>query len=141
MIVLDTNIISEVMRPAPSTEVIAWLNAQNPLDLFISSVTIAELEYGLKALPEGQKRWSLQQKLDWFIAQGFEQRILDFTADAAHHYADLMAHRRSIGLPMSVPDGQIAAIARSHHFKLATRNSKDFEECGLILVNPFIAAT
>lgn len=137
MILVDTNIISELMRPAPSAEVIAWLNAQNALDLFVSTVTIAEIEYGLKVLPEGQKRWSLQQKFEWFITQGFEQRTLDFTVDAAHHYADILAHRRSLGLPMSVPDAQIAAIARTHHFKLATRNIKDFEECGLELINPF----
>ena len=137
MILLDTNIISELMRPSPQASVVAWLNEQEPLDVHISVITIAEIEYGLKVLPEGQKRWSLQQKFEWFVAQGFEQRILDFTETAAHHYADIMAHRRSLGMPMSVPDGQIAAIARTHHFKLATRNIKDFEECGLTLVNPF----
>ncbi|MFZ1389851.1 MAG: type II toxin-antitoxin system VapC family toxin [Thiolinea sp.] len=137
MILLDTNIISDLMRPSPQASVVAWLNAQEPLDVHISVITIAEIEYGLKVLPEGQKRWSLQQKFEWFVAQGFEGRILDFTETAAHHYADIMAHRRSLGMPMSVPDGQIAAIARTHRFKLATRNIKDFEECGLVLVNPF----
>lgn len=137
MILLDTNIISELMRPNPQASVVAWLNEQEPLDVYISVITIAEIEYGLKVLPEGQKRWSLQQKFEWFVAQGFEGRILDFTETAAHHYADIMAHRRSLGMPMSVPDGQIAAIARTHRFKLATRNIKDFEECGLVLVNPF----
>lgn len=137
MLLLDTNIISELMRPEPQAAVIQWLNAQEPLDVFISAITIAEIEYGLQVLPDGQKRWVLKQKFDWFIAQGFGERVLDFTAEAAHHYADMMAHRRSLGLPMSVPDGQIAAIARLHHFKLATRNVKDFEECGLLLVNPF----
>lgn len=137
MILLDTNIISEMMRPEPNKTVIDWLNAQEPLDVYISAVTIAEVEYGLKVLPDGQKRWGLKQKFDWLIAQGFSERVLDFTAEAALHYADMMAHRRGLGLPMSVPDGQIAAIARLHRFTLATRNLKAFEECGLMLVNPF----
>ena len=139
MILLDTNIVSELMRPEPQTKVIEWLNAQEPLDIYISVITIAEIKYGLLVLPEGQKRRLLQQKFDWFIAQGFAERVLDFTTEAAHHYADIIAYRRSVSLPMSVPDGQIAAIARFNRFTLATRNSKDFENCGLMLVNPFFA--
>lgn len=137
MVLLDTNIISELMRPSPQSTVVQWLNTQEPSVVYISTITIAEIEYGLQVLPEGQKRWLLQQKFAWFIAQGFGQRVLDFTAESAHHYASIMAHRRSLGLPMSVPDGQIASIAREHHYILATRNSKDFAECGLMLVNPF----
>ncbi|MBK8454192.1 MAG: type II toxin-antitoxin system VapC family toxin [Thiofilum sp.] len=137
MILLDTNIISELMRPKPQPAVVQWLNNQDALDVYISVITIAEIEYGLKILPEGQKRWGLKQKFDWLIAQGFSERVLDFTAEAALHYADIMAYRRSLGLPMSVPDGQIAALARLKRFTLATRNVKDFEECGLMLVNPF----
>lgn len=137
MILLDTNIISELMRPKPQPTVVQWLNNQDALEVYISAITIAEIEYGLKVLPEGQKRWGLKQKFDWLIAQGFSERVLDFTSEAALHYADIMAYRRSLGLPMSVPDGQIAALARLKRFTLATRNVKDFEECGLMLVNPF----
>lgn len=137
MILLDTNIISELMRPKPQPAVVQWLNNQDALDVYISAITIAEIEYGLKVLPEGQKRWGLKQKFDWLIAQGFSERVLDFTSEAALHYADIMAYRRSLGLPMSVPDGQIAALTRLKRFTLATRNVKDFEDCGLMLVNPF----
>lgn len=137
MILLDTNIISEVMRKKPSATVLAWLNAQDASTLYVSSVTIAEICYGLRILPEGQRRWHLQQTFEDFVAQGFELRVLDFTEAAARHYADIMGYRRELGRPMSLPDGQIAGIARSLRFTLATRNVADFEECGIAVVNPF----
>lgn len=137
MIVLDTNVLSEIMRPQPSNSVVNWLNDQNPLELFVTTITLAEIGYGLKILPKGQKRWQLEYKFTQYIDQGFAERILDFTEVAAHHYAEIMSHRKHLGRPMSLPDGQIAAIARSKSFKVATRNIKDFEECGSELINPF----
>lgn len=137
MIVVDTNVISEVMRPQPSRAVLNWLNEQDSNQLFITTVTLAEISYGLRILPKGQRRWQLQNHFEQFIAQAFEQRVLDFTVSAARSYAEIMGHRKEIGRPMSLPDGQIASIAHAHGFAVATRNIKDFEDCGLELFNPF----
>jgi predicted nucleic acid-binding protein len=137
VIVLDTNIISEVMRPQPSRAVLAWLNQQHSPHLFISSVSIAEIGYGLRVLADGQRRRILQNRFEQFIAQGFEYRILNFDKAAARAYAEIMGVRKEMGCPMSFPDAQIAAITHTNNFKLATRNSKDFENCGIDLINPF----
>lgn len=137
MIVVDTNVISEVMRPQPSPAVLRWLNAQDGNQLFITTVTLAEIGYGLRILPDGQRRWQLQSRFEQFIAQAFEERVLDFTASAARAYAEIMGYRKEEGRPMSLPDGQIASIAHAHGFGVATRNVKDFEDCGIELVNPF----
>ncbi len=137
MVVVDTNVISEVMRPQPSPSVLNWLNAQNGNQLFITTVTLAEIGYGLRILPDGQRRWQLQSRFEQFIAQAFEERVLAFTASAARAYAEIMGHRKEVGHPMSLPDGQIASIAHTHGFAVATRNVKDFEDCGLELINPF----
>jgi predicted nucleic acid-binding protein len=137
MIVVDTNVISEVMRPQPSASVLNWLNSQDGNQLFITTVTLAEIGYGLRILPEGQRRWLLHNRFEQFIAQAFEERVLDFSVSAARAYAELMGHRKEIGRPMNLPDGQIASIALAHGFAVATRNIKDFEDCGLELINPF----
>ena len=137
MIVVDTNVISEIMRPQPSPEVLSWLNAQDSSQLFITTVTLAEVGYGLRILPDGQRRWQLHSRFEQFIAQAFEERVLDFTASAARAYAEIMGHRKEVGHPMSLPDGQIASIAHIHGFAVATRNIKDFEDCGIELINPF----
>ena len=137
MILLDTNVVSEVMRVAPSPAVLAWLNEQDSTTLFVSTVTIAEIEYGLRVLPDGKRRTGLRDRLEHFLAQAFEGRIRDFDQAAARSYGEVMGGRREIGRPMSVPDGQIAAIARACGYAVATRNVADFEDCGLSLVNPF----
>ena len=137
MIVVDTNVISEVMRPQPSPAVLNWLNAQDGNLLFITTVTLAEIGYGLRILPDGQRRWQLHSQFEQFVTQAFEERVLAFTASAARAYAEIMRHRKEVGHPMSLPDGQIASIAHAHGFAVATRNIKDFEDCGLELINPF----
>ncbi|MHB1292894.1 MAG: PIN domain-containing protein [Sulfuricella sp.] len=137
MIVVDTHVISEVMRPQPSPAVLSWLNAQDGNQLFITTVILAEVGYGLRILPDGQRRWQLHSRFEQFIAQAFEERVLDFTASAARAYAEIMGHRKEVGHLMSLPDGQIASIAHTHGFAVATRNIKDFEDCGLELINPF----
>ena len=137
MIVVDTNVISEVMRPQPSSPVLSWLNSQDSNQLFITTVTLAEIGYDLRVLPEGQRRWQLHSRFEQFIAQAFEERVLDFTASAARAYAEIQGHRKELGRPMSLPDAQIASIAQTHGFAVATRNIKDFEDCGLELINPF----
>lgn len=137
MIVVDTNVISEVMRARPSPSVLNWLNAREGNQLFITTVTLAEIGYGLRMLPEGQRRWQLHRRFEQFIAQAFEERVLDFTIAAARAYAEIMGHRKEVGHPMSLADGQIASIVHARGFALATRNTTDFEDCGLELINPF----
>jgi hypothetical protein len=137
--VLDTNIISEIMRPKPETRVIKWLNSQQASKLFLSSITLAEIGYGLYILPDGKRKWNLQQRFDQFIKNAFETQIVDFTQDSAQAYAKLMGERKQAGNPMSIPDGQIAAIALANGYAVATRNIKDFKDCGLDLINPFTA--
>lgn len=137
MILLDTNVVSAVMAPAPTTAVIEWLNRQETVTLYLSTITIAEIGYGLWNLPEGKRRRSLEERFKKFVAEGFEQRILDFNKPAAHLYAEVMGRRKAMGRPLAVLDGQIASIARANDLAIATRNVRDFEECGLEIVNPF----
>jgi predicted nucleic acid-binding protein len=137
MILLDTNVISEVMRQAPSTNVLNWLNRNSDAGLLISSISIAEICYGLRILPTGQRQQTLQARFEQFIAEGFVGRIVAFDEPAARIYAEIMGLCKEKGRPMSLPDGQIAAIAKWHHLALATRNLSDFENCGIPLINPF----
>lgn len=137
MILLDTNVISEVMRASPSRVVLEWLNNRDSEKLHVSTVTIGEIEYGLRILPAGRRRSVLKERFERFIYRAFAQRILSFDEAAARVYGEVMGLRKELGRPMSVPDGQIAAIARASGLKIATRNIRDFEECGVDLVNPF----
>ncbi len=137
MIVIDTNVISEVMRMQPSSAVLHWLNKQTTHQLYTTSVTIAEILYGLRIMPEGKRRRKLEFNFETFITNAFGPRILDFDEAAGRKYADLMAYRKTMGLPMSLSDGQIASIAYAHNYSVATRNIDDFESCGLELINPF----
>lgn len=138
MIVLDTNIVSEVMRPQPSSIVLAWLDQQDTQLLYLTTISLAEIRYGLAVMPDGERKRRLTSRFEAYVERAFEGRVLDFTATAASCYAELMSHRKKVGLPMSMADGQIAGIASEHHFAVATRNSKDFEQCGLELINPFV---
>jgi predicted nucleic acid-binding protein len=137
MILLDNNVISAVMAPSPPGAVLSWLDRQSTATLFLSVVTVAEIAYAIRVLPEGKRHRSLATRFEDFVTRGFDQRILVFDTASALEYAEIMAHRREIGRPMSIHDGQIAAIARHHRMSIATRNLCDFEECGLELVNPF----
>ena len=137
MIVLDTNVVSEVMKHRPSSPVLDWLEQTPANYLYISVVTIAEIEYGLRSLPSGKRRAQLSGLFERFLAQAFSGRILAFEQDAARIYGDIMSERRSVGRPMGVADGQIAATTRARGFALATRNTNDFVDCGLELIDPF----
>jgi len=137
MIILDTNIVSEFMTSPPSDAVLRWLNDQDVPSLYLTTITIAEIGYGLSALPMGKRRVLLDERFRLFVASAFEQRILSFNESAASIYGDILAHRRKQGHPMSCFDGQIAAIARSKGFAIATRNTKDFRDCQIDLINPF----
>jgi len=137
MIILDTNIVSEFMTSPPSGSVLRWLNEQNTTSLYLTSITIAEISYGLSVLPMSKRRKLLDERFKLFVESGFKQRILSFDEHAAYIYGGLLAHRRQLGKPMSCFDGQIAAIAYAKGFAVATRNIKDFQHCQLELINPF----
>jgi predicted nucleic acid-binding protein len=138
VILLDTNVISEVMKLAPSETVLGWLNDEKSTSLYVSTITIGEIEYGLGILPAGKRQRQLKERFERFVALAFSQRVFAYDEAAARTYGEIMGNRREAGRPMSVPDGQIAAIARSKGLALATRNTSDFEDCGVELVNPFL---
>ncbi|PHS15958.1 MAG: VapC toxin family PIN domain ribonuclease [Kangiella sp.] len=137
MIILDTNIISEFMIAKPSPIVLNWLDDQSKHNLYVTSITLAEIQLGIQVLPQGKRKIDLSKKFTQLIDFLFDQRVLSFDKRAANAYASLMADRRKIGRPMSNFDGQIAAIAVINNCAIATRNIKDFEECNLELSNPF----
>ena len=137
MIILDTNIVSEFMTSPPASQVLDWLNSQDVTSLYLSTITVAEIGYGLRAMPEGKRRKLLSERFEQFVDEAFTQRVLSFDESAARIYGEVMCHRKEIGRPMSNLDGQIAAVARSRGFCLATRNTKDFEHCQIELINPF----
>ena len=137
MIILDTNVVSEFMTSPPASAVLNWLNAQETTSLFLTTITIAEIGFGLRTLPKGKRRDLLTERFEQFVTTAFEQRILPFDEDAARVYGEVLGYRREIGRPISSLDGQIAAIARSRGFSVATRNIKDFEDCQVDLINPF----
>lgn len=139
MIVIDTNVVSEAMKSSPSRSVIQWLNAQASSTLYVSTVTIGEIEYGLRVLPDGRRRLALKDRFEQFLAQAFSHRLLAYDEAAARAFGEVMGHRRELGRPTSIPDGQIAAIARVRGYAVATRNLGDFEHCGIDLIDPFVA--
>ncbi|MDF1653716.1 MAG: type II toxin-antitoxin system VapC family toxin [Coxiellaceae bacterium] len=137
MKILDTNVISELMRRAPQAAVVEWISDQIASDLYITSITLAEISYGLAALPKGKRRTALELAFKQLVQAGFEGRVLSFDQRAAFFYGDVMAHRKSKGSPMSALDGQIAAIALSVNAAVVTRNIKDFKNCQITTINPF----
>jgi predicted nucleic acid-binding protein len=139
MILVDTNVISEIMRVSPSENVLDWLNVQKSASLYISSITIGEIEFGLRLLPAGKRQLQLRERFERFVALAFAHRVLAFDEAAARSYGEIMSYRRAIGRSMSVPDGQIAGIASSNGLAVATRNISDFEACGVDLLNPFLS--
>ena len=139
MILLDTNVISELMRAEPAQIVLDWFGQHDAADLFISAITEAELRTGVAILPEGQRRDRLQAAIDAMIDQDFQSRVLPFDSLAAKAYAEIAAQRRAAGRPIAEADCQIAAIARAKDAPIATRNVKDFDGCGVRVINPWNA--
>lgn len=137
MILLDTNVISELMRAAPARAVLEWFAEHDASDLFISAITEAELRTGVAILPPGQRRDRLQLALDAMIDEDFHTRVMPFDSSAARAYADIASQRRLAGRPIAEADCQIAAIARTLGAPLATRNIKDFDGCGIKMINPW----
>ena len=136
MYILDTNILSELMRPCPNNNVLNWLDNQYIEDLYISSISIAEIYLGIALLPEGQRKVALTLAAnDALIA--FSNKPLDFTQKAAREYADIVASRTRLGRPISVEDAQIAAIVRANNASVVTRNVNDFEAINVTIINPF----
>lgn len=137
MIVLDTNVISEIFRPTPDSRVVAWLESLTG-DVAITSVTLAELLAGVRRMPSGQRKSALAETLDVALQPYRDTRsILAFDDEAAAHYAEVLVAREAAGLPISTADAQIAAICRVRRAACATRNTKDFAHTGVELVNPW----
>ena len=136
MIILDTNVISDAMKPEPTSIVRDWLDEQANETLYLSSVTVAELLFGIGALPEGQRKQKLATLLDGLLSL-FDGRILPFDTDAARHYADLAVIARNLGKGFPTPDGYIAAIAATHGFAVATRDTSTFVAAGVPIINPW----
>ena len=138
MIILDTNVISELMRPEPSRKVFRWVSQQSPLDLFTTTISQAEVLYGIALLPKGKRRTLLQAAAESMFAEDFASRILPFDEDAARVFPEIVVARRSVGRPIAVLDAEIAAIARSRGSAVATRDTRGFGACGVTVFNPWI---
>lgn len=139
MILLDTNVISELWKPAPAPQVLQWLDAQATETLFLSAITVAELRYGIATMPNGKRRRIFQERLDAEVLPVFADRVLPFDLAAAQSYAELMANARTKGLAIAQADGLIAAIATAHDLSVATRDASPFEAAGVAVINPWVA--
>lgn len=137
MTLLDTNVISELMKAMPAPSVLAWMSLQPPDDLFISTISMAEILFGIELLPKGKRRDGLLQEAEITFSRDFAGRVLGFDEQAARMFGSIVAARRIHGRPIGIADGQIAAIARCHQASLATRDTGDFEGCGIKLINPW----
>ena len=138
MIVLDTNVVSEAMKPEPDSAVRAWLNNQAAETLYLSSVTLAELLFGIRALPAGKRKDMLAQTLDGLMRL-FRDRVLPLDIDAAQHYAELAVTAKIAGRGFPTPDGYIAAIAASRGFIVASRDTAPYEAASVMVINPWKA--
>ena len=137
MFVLDTNVVSELMRERPNGKVLGWMDNQLTDNLFVTSVTEAEIRTGIAILPEGERKLGLAAAAERLFGVFFAERILPFDSDAAQAYAMLAVERRTAGRPISQFDCQIAAIAHSQGASVVTRDVEDFEGCGLDVINPW----
>ncbi len=137
MTILDTNVLSELMRPEPSIQVIAWMARQPAKELCTTAITEAEIFYGIQLLHQGQRRNGLLTAAEAIFAEGLAGKVIGFDREAARIFAEVVARRRALGKPINHPDGQIASIARMCGARLATRNRADFEECGVEIVDPW----
>ena len=139
MIVLDTNVVSELMRKAPNERVATWVDAIRKADLFVSAVSQAEVLFGLAKMAPGRERADLVAAADAMFVQDFRGRILPFDLYAAPHFAEIVATRKNAGNPIEGFDAQIAATARHHGMAVATRHKGGFADCGIEVLNPWEA--
>ena len=138
MILLDTNILSELMKSTPERKVLEWLNTLPASECYISAITKAEIELGIALLPDGKRKFGLQTAAESMFNE-FPDRCLSFDSMAASKYAEIVVGRTRQGRPVSVEDAQIAAIALTHNMSLGTRNTSDFEFIeGLMIINPWL---
>lgn len=140
MIILDTNVLSEALRPKPNDRVLAWLASQPAAAVFTSTITRGEILYGVRLLPRGRRRDALQSAVTAIFDEDFARRTLPFDNHAADAFADIAATRQAKGRPISQFDAMIAAVTRSRGAALATRNIKDFSDCGIDLIDPWTTA-
>ena len=140
MLILDTNVVSELMRPVPDPAIASWVAEHAASSLFLTAVTEAELRFGLAIMPPGKRRDGLATGLERMLGTGFAKRILPFDSSAARAYAGIAAARRRLGRPIAQADCQIAAIARARGMAVATRNVRDFEDVEIGIFNPWDGA-
>lgn len=139
MIVLDTNVVSELLREARSPAVVHWVNQLPASATFITAITKAELLYGVGLMPAGRRRNELEQAIAMVLGRHFAGRVLPFDSEAAEHFPRIVLRRRGVGRPIEQPDAQIASIALAQGAELATRNVRDFSDTGLTLIDPWSA--
>lgn len=137
MIILDTNVLSELMRPTPSSRVSNWVAGRPVMELFTTSITEAEIFMGIELLAQGKRRDQLLRAAEGLFAEDLGGRILGFESDAARLFSKIAAHRQLLGRPIGHAVAQIAAITKLKRAKLATRNTTDFDNCGIDLVDPW----
>ena len=137
MVVIDTNVVSELMRLTPAPAVMAWFSGQDSAGLYLTAVSEAELRAGAAILPAGRRRDRLAAEVDAVVRQDFAGRVLPFDSAAARAYAAIAASRRSAGRPILEADCQIAAIALARDAAIATRNAADFAHCGIAVIDPW----
>ncbi|MDP9181760.1 MAG: type II toxin-antitoxin system VapC family toxin [Actinomycetota bacterium] len=139
MIVLDTNVVSELMRHSPTEAVLVWVDSRDSADMAITAVTAAELRAGVACMPRGRRRTAIASDVDALLDDTLAGRVLPFDAESAAYYAEILAIRRGAGSPIEPLDAQIAAICMQHGSALATRNTRDFTGLGLTLLDPWAA--
>lgn len=138
MIILDSNVVSEVMQPMPNEKVIAWLDRQSPSSIWTTSITVFEIRFGLHIMPAGRRRDAYIKAFDKLVDR-IDHRVVSFDPDSAERASVLMASRRMQGRPRESRDTMIAGIVLSHHAALATRNVRDFEDISAVVVDPWTA--
>lgn len=138
MIILDTNVVSELLRPAPHYNVLKWLDEQDTYEFYLSAIVVAELYTGVACMPEGKRQTELQNNLGTMLEEEFVERILPFDAECAIRHAELMGANRRRGTTISIIDNQIAATCLHYGATLATRNTKDFIHSGITLTDPWL---
>lgn len=136
-IVLDTNVLSELMKPQGLITVKSWVGAQSRENLYITSITKAEILYGIAILPEGKRSQMLRETAEAMFREDFARQMLNFDEQAASCFAEIAAHRKKIGKPLAQADGQIAAICLANNATIATRNVDDFLDCQIAIINPW----
>jgi len=140
MIILDTNVLSELMRPKPSPRVVQWVGNQPEAELFTTTITEAEIFYGIELLAKGKRRGELLEAADAMFAEDMAGRIFSFESDSARVFSRIAATRRTLGRPINHADAQIAAIAQVRRARLATRNVADFQDCGIDIIDPWMSS-